>query len=911
MGPPVRSGPWRTKGRLKGVTMRSLHSLIRRLRSLLRRDSRNIDLSEELQFHLERQIEENVANGMPPQAARAAALSEFGSIAQATENAREARGVSLLEDLAQDIRYGCRTLLKERSFTFVTILTLALGIGACTAIFSLVEAVLIRSLPYGEPDRLVYLFTPNPGLDLPAEIFGPSYADFFDLKRQSNSFANMTLFEQATYNLSTGDRAERVGAARVDADFFETLQAAPESGRTIATGDQRPGSDHVVIISHSLWQSVFGGKDDVEGKALRLDGSPYRIIGVMPQGFGFPHKSDLAYGNGHVETTQLWVPSALTSQQMADREASSGYAIARLKPGVPLRNAQAEMSTTISRLDTLHSVEMRGWKALVKPFLESAFGPVRPMMWLLLGAVCLVLLIACGNAANLLLARAASRTHELGVRATLGARRGRLLRQMATESLMLSAAAGVLGIALAYLFLHALLRLDPGDIPRMQQATLNIRVMAFLVVITTLTGVLFGILPSLSATRINLAEFLKSGGIRGVVSDRRKVRRYLAIVQVALVFVLLTGAGLLLRSYANVLSLPTGFAASTVTVNVQLSPQYNTAQKKRAFFTQLLDRISPLHGVQAAGVVDYLPLSNSESMTFFEVQGYPNDKNQLVETWRITPDYLAAMHISLADGRTFTEEDGPGQPTVAIINQSFAARYFANQNPIGHHIRMAAAEPWTTIVGVAGDIRSTSLEAAVPPQMYTPFWQRDFGDNAAAISAYIAVRSTLPQDAVVSEVRAAVQSLDPNLAISDIHSMSNLRAAATARRRFQTTLLTVFSSIATLLAFVGVYGLLSYSVRQRTGEIGIRMALGSSRNRVLRLILHEGLRLSATGLLIGLAAAVVSARLMAGFLYAVPAIDPITLVLAAALLFVATLAACLIPGIRAATVDPMNTLRHE
>jgi len=445
--------------------MRLFQSLFRRSRSFLKKDSSNVELSEELKFHLERQVEENIAKGMSPEQARATARAEFGSITQAAEKCYEARGVAWIEDLVQDVRYGLRTLVKHRSFTFVTVLTLALGIGACTVIFSLVNAVLLRSLPYGESEKLVYLFTPNPHFDIPAEAIGLSNADFFDLKAQSHSFAEMAHFEQATYNLATDDRLERIGAAKVDADFVKTLQSTPELGRDIGKADEQPGSDRVVVISHALWQSMFGGSANILDRTLRLDGTPYQVVGVMPRDFGFPHKSDLAYGNGHIETTQLWLPSALTPQQMSYRDGPGGVAIARLKPDVTLQEAQAEMSTIMSRLDLLHGGWMHGVTALVKPFRDTVFGPVRALMWLLMGAVGFVLLIACGNAANLLLARAANRIQELGVRATLGARRGRLLRQMLTESLMLSAAAGFAGIGLAYLFLHLLLKFSAKRYP--------------------------------------------------------------------------------------------------------------------------------------------------------------------------------------------------------------------------------------------------------------------------------------------------------------------------------------------------------------------------------------------------------------------------------------------------------------
>src|SRR5579863_17007 len=828
----------------------------------------------------------------------------------------EKRGAVVLDNLGQDLRYGLRTMLKYRSFTVVTVFTLALGIGACTAIFSLVNAVLIRNLPYGEPERLVYLFTPNPLWNLPAEEFGPSNADFFDLKEQSKSFSAATLFVQTTYNLAGNDRAERVGAAKVDADFFGTLQVAPDLGRGFDAKDEQPGNEHVAVISHALWQTMLAGRDDVLGSTLRLDGVPYRVIGVMPVEFGFPHKSDLAYGNGHVDTTDLWVPSAFTLKEGANREDENGYAVARLRPGVTVGEAQAEMNVIMSRLNLLHNADTRGWGALVKPFRDTALGPVRPLMWLLMSTVGFVLLIACGNGANLLLARAAARTHELGVRATLGARRSRLLRQMLTESLLLSAVAGTEGVGLACLFQRALLRLNPGDIPRMDDARLDLRVLGFAVFATVLTSVLFGMLPSLSvtrsATRIDLVKFLKSSGMRGVSGDRRRVRQGLAVAQIALLVVLLTGTGLLLRSYVNVLSVPTGFSAATVTASVQMSSQYGNAHQRRALFGNLIEQLKSISGVQAVGAVNELPLSHSESLANLIVEGYPNTEGQLVEERGITQDYLSAMQTPLVAGRDISDEDAAGHRLVAVVNEAFAKKYFANEDAIGRRIRAGEDEtgPWVTVVGVAKDVRYMSLEAAPVPQVYRSFWQVEWNESSI-VGAYVAVHSSLPQEAVVSEIRAAVKAIDPSLAVADVHTMSELVSQVTARRRFQTSLLTVFSGAAMLLAMVGVYGLLAYSVRQRTGEIGIRLALGSSRNGVMRLILLQGLTLLGAGLAIGLAAAMACTRLLASFLYGVPALDPATFIVVPMLLLVSTVAACLIPSLRAGAVDPIHALRHE
>ena len=890
--------------------MRRPQYFLQRLQVLWRSEHLHDEINEELSFHIDQRTADNIRQGMQPDEARREAEKRFGRLSRIKEEGYEVRGAGWIDDLQQDLRYGLRTLFKHRWFTSVTVLTLALGIGACTAVFSLVNAVLIRSLPYGEPGRLVYLFTPNTHLDIPAEIFGPANADFFDLRKQSHSFADMTLFDQATYNLEVGDQVERIGAARVDADFFSTLQSPPEFGRVFHVDDEQSGNESVAVIAYGLWQGMFGGRADAIGSTIRLDGKPYRVVGIMPKDFGFPHRSDLKYGNGRIDTTEIWLPSALTSGQMADREGSSGNAIARLKPAVTLKQALAEMSALMVQLDKLHSPRMRGWVALVKPFRDNAVGPVKPLMWLLVGSVAFVLLIACGNAANLLLARGADRTHELGVRAALGARRSRLIRQMLTESLLLSAAAGCVGIALGYLLLRTLLRLNPGDIPRMQNASLDITVLTFLIAITALTSILFGVLPALASTRINPAEFLSSGGTRGVIGNRAQLRKALAVAQVALTVVLLTGAGLLLRSYVNVISVDTGFSASTVTANVQLTPRYDTPQKQSAFFQDLLERIKRIHGVQATGAVDYLPLSSSESLAFFEVEGYANQKNQLVEARRITPDYLSAMQTPLLKGKGFDNSDSQeGSPTV-IVNQAFAKKYFGTDDAIGRHLRTGRSGPWATVIGVTSDVRNMSLESAALPEIFFPFLHGET-KPAPMQGIFIATRALLPQDAIVSELRAALRSLDPDLAIADVHAMSELVSQASARRRFQTTLVTVFSAVAMALAVVGIYGLLAYSVKQRTGEIGLRMALGSSKMGAVRLILGEGLGLLAVGLVVGLAAALASARLLASFLYQVSAVDPVTFFLVPTLLSVATLAACLIPSARAAAIDPMNALRHQ
>jgi len=644
----------------------------------------------------------------------------------------------------------------------------------------------------------------------------------------------------------------------------------------------------------------------VLGQTLTLDGTAYRVIGVMPKEFGYPHANELPAGGGF-DRTELWVPSALTAKDRAFRELADGNTLARLRPGVSVAEAQAEMSTIVPQFVPLHEPFMRDMVGLVRSFRDEALGPVRPLMELLLGAVGFVLLIACGNAANLLMARAAGRAQELSVRAALGARKERLLRQMLAEALLLSAAAGVAGVGLGYVFLRVLLRLDPEDIPRMQAASLDVRVMGFAVALTLLTTVLFGLIPAFSATRVDAMVVLKGSGTRGVVGERRRIRSWLAIGQVALVVVLLTGAGLFLRSYAKVLAVPAGFSASTVSMSVELTRQYDSEAKMTAFWGSLVERMKAVGGVRAVGVIDNLPLSNSESMTAFEVEGYPNVKGQLAENRAITPDYFSAMRIPLLQGRLLNETDEvKGQPEVFVVNEAFAKKYLGGKDALAGRIRRAddvRSGPWMPIVGVVGDVRHMNLEAPAPAQMYSRF--------GPMTRAFVTVRSGLPEAAVEREMRAVVKELDPTLAAGQARAMSELVVRSRARRRFQTMLLAVFAGVAMVLALVGVYGLLAYSVRQRRGEIGIRMALGSTRGRVVGLVVREGVGLVAVGLGLGAAAALAGAKVLAGFLYGVGAVDPVTFAAVPVLLVGATLVACVVPGVRAAGVDPAEALRHE
>jgi predicted permease len=883
--------------------MRKLRAYCFRLLGFFRGRRADDDFAVELESHIALHTDAGVRSGLTAEEARRQALIHLGGVEQAQQAHRERRSLPWLDSLLQDTRYGLRTLRRSPGFTITAVCTLALGIGACTAIFSLLNAVLLRSLPYGDPQRLVYLFTPNPNLPIPPDVASPSYADFYDLERQGHSFAQMSVFEQAAFNVALGGSVEQIGAARVDENFFTTLQSAPEIGRTIGAEDNQPGHDGVAVISHSLWQSMFADNADILERSLLLKGVRYRIVGVMPPAFEYPFNSDLPYGN-LVKATHIWIPLALTSKQKAEREPGNDVAIARLRPGVSISHAQAEMSTIMVRLDQLHTGDMgRGWGALVKSFMDNAVGQVRPLMWLLLGAVLLVLLIACGNAASLLLARAANRMRELGMRVALGAGRGRIIRQLLTESLLIGVAAGVLGIGLAYVFLHILLDLDPGDIPRLHEASLDTRVLLFTVSVSLLTSVLAGILPALTVTRVRLNGFLTSSG--GGAGKHSRSQSALIVVEAALVVVLLAGAGLFIRSYLNVESVATGFSPSTVTMNVGLDERYGTPQQQGAFFRNLIGKLGALPGIDAVGAVNYLPLSHGESLGFFWVDGFANQKDQMAEGRSVTPEYFRAMNIPLLAGRSFTEDDAssPARPT--IVNQQFANKYFAGRNPVGGRISADEKDHshWRTVIGVVADVRHLTLEEAPQPQMYSPGYEFD--------GAYIAVRSMRPSSAVASEIQRTLKSIDPNLVRGDVHTMGDLMSEATARRRFQTTLLGVFAAIALLLALVGLYGLMAYSVSCRTRELGIRMALGAQRTNVAMLVLKKAGFLLGLGLVSGLVCTWMATRTIKAFLFGIDPHDPTTMFLVCGLLAVCGFIAALIPARRAASIDPMQALRTE
>jgi putative ABC transport system permease protein len=810
-----------------------------------------------------------------------------------------------LHILASDLVYGTRMIRKSPAFTLVALFAMALGIGATAAVFSLINAVLIRSLPYGDPERLVYIWTPNPRFkEIPTEM-APNSPDFYAWLPSQQSFSDLTMFNQQRFRMLESDRVQRVGGAAVAGNFFHTFQAAPELGRAIQPEDDQPGHEHIVVIGDALWHSQFGGAPNVLGKTLHLNHEIYSIVGVMPRGFQYPHSADLPYSDGDIAATELWIPAALTPGQKSDWTAArDAVTIGRLKPGVSLKQAQAEMSALEARLDPiLHPPEWRGWVAVVRPFIDTAVGPVRPLLWMLMGAVSLVLLIACSNVANLLLARAAGRVHEMGVRTALGAERVRLVRQMLTEALLLALGGGALGVLIAYSALRLVLWVHPGNIPRLDETSLDARVLLFTIGASLLTGFVFGLLPALAASRVSVNSLLKQGGNKGIAGTSNRLRNGLIITQVALSVILLAGAGLLIRSYLNVQAVDTGYAPSTLTMNVILDERYETPQKLIGYFRNLIAQVNQLPGVQSFGLVSALPLSHRESLSIVEIKGRSIKKDQTVDDRSATTTYFGSMGIRLLEGRFFADEAVRDHPAEMLVSQSFAKLYFPRESAIGHEFR--SQDQWHTIVGVVADVRHSSLEDPPRPTVYSPFLQMP--DN----HAYFTIRTTAPPDQLIASIGKIVRSIDPNIALEHAATMRQFMSEATSARRFQTVVLSVFAAVAVFLALVGLYGLMAYAVKQRTAEIGIRIALGAPASRVLSMVASKGLALVAAGLAFGLAGALALTRLGTSWLFGVSPADPLTLIAVPVLILAVALLACLIPAWKAARIDPVTALRFE
>ncbi|HEU4952975.1 MAG TPA: ABC transporter permease [Gemmatimonadales bacterium] len=814
-----------------------------------------------------------------------------------------------MDTFLQDLRYSFRRLAKSPAFTGIVVLTLALGIGANTAIFSAVNAVLLQPLPYRDSRQLVTIEHNYPSLDLEAPVSVPGFIDY---KRKARSFTSMAVQTGWQANLTGIDEPVRLQGQRVTGEFFTTLQVPALLGRTLQPGEDSAGHDRVAVLSYDAWRRIFGGAPDIVGRSLSLNGESYEVVGVMPSGF-----RDFFNRNAEV-----WAPLVFDLDQMTDDNRTTEFLnlIARMRPGVPLEQAAGEMRTIAEQLKRDYPDNYPDdWSLLVTPLSIQATGNVRPALLVLLGAVGFVLLIACANVANLLLARAATRSKEIAVRTALGATRERLLQQLMTESVLVSLAGGAVGLLLAYAGVRALVAADIRNIPRADEIGIDGTVMLFTLVVSILAGVLFGLAPAMHTATPDLHGALKEGG-RGTTADRgsHALRRSLVVTEVALALTLLTGAGLLLKSFARLQQVDPGFdPANLLTFNVAL-PQirYPSDTSQTAFFDQVIPAIARVPGVIAAGGTSVLPFGGSWSTGSFDIEGYQPPENQ-PGPWGdiriVSPSFFETLRVPLLRGRYLTDEDRATTRDVAVIDQEFVRRYWPNENPIGKRFTFGPPDgvtdttqnEWIEVVGVVGHTAHEGLDAEPRIQLYLSYRQ------TAIPSMQIAVRTRGNPDRYVNLVRDAVRSVDPDQPISNAAQMEELLSRSVGQRRLSMMLLSLFSGIALVLASIGIYGVMSYSVTQRARELGVRIALGADRTDVLRLVLRQGMGLAVLGIGIGLAAALALTRLIESQLYGVTATDPATFAMVAAVLAMTALLANLIPAIRATRLDPAVVLREE
>ena len=817
-----------------------------------------------------------------------------------------------MRTLLQDLRYGIRMLLKQPGFTVVAIITLALGIGANTAIFSVVNGLLLRPLPYRDADRLAIIWTHSPGANVAQDW--PSPGQYSAIKSQTSIFEDLAIAQGGSANLTGQTVPERIGAVSTSSAMFSLLGANPALGRPFLTEDDTPGETQAAILSHAFWQRRFGGDPSVIGQALKIDGNSYNIVGVMPADFSLSYEVMPTVGVSAQTDVLMSLP--MNAEALSSQGDENYNVMARLKPGVSIAQAQAELDSVVRGLEQQypdHYPASRRFSFSITPLLDQVVGDVRPALLVLLGAVGCVLLIACANVANLLLARAAAREKEIAIRTAIGAGRWRLVRQLLTESVLLAGMGGATGLLIAVWGIDGLRWLSPGHIPRLQNIAIDGRVLCFTFAVVLFTGILFGLAPALRASRVNLSATLKEGGRSLVGSGNHRLRNLLVVAEVALSLVLLIGAGLLIRSFVRVQQVEPGFAAQNV-LSLRLSVAGTTYEKqprRMIFYKQLWDRIRQLPGVESAGGSSILPLGGGLSWGSISIEGYVPESGQTMiqADGRVaTVGYFETMKTPLIRGRFFTEQDTAESTKVAIIDDNMARTYWPDTDPVGKRLkwgRVDSKTPWLTVVGVVASVKQYALDTDSRVAFYTPHEQSPSG------TMYVTVRTATDPLGMASAITSEARAMDPNVPIYDIKTMDQRLSESLARRRFAMFALGLFAAVAMLLAAVGIYGVMSYSVTQRTREIGIRMALGAPTSGVLRLIVGQGMLLAGVGVVIGLAGAVATTRLMASLLYGISATDPTTFVAIGVLLASIALLACYIPAQRATKVDPMVALRYE
>ena len=888
-----------------------LSDFLYRLRALFRREPMEQELDEEVRAHLEHLAEKHLKAGLSREEAARRARLEFGGLEQVKEECRDARGVNFIETTIQDIRYGLRMLRKNPGFTAVAVLTLALGVGATTAIFSVVNAVMLKPLPFPTADRLVRL---ESLIAATGQGRIASYPDFLDWRARNHVFEGMAVFRTEDFTLIGSREPLHLHGAVVSAQLFSVLGATPALGRSFLEEEDNPaatsGTD-AVILSYGMWQRHFGSDASVLGSTLQLGDHLFTVVGVMPKAFQFPVQA---------EPIELWTTIAVdagggANAMTAQRGAHYLNVVGLLKPGATLVQAQAEMATIASTLNKEHP-ENKPRTVRIVPEIQSLVGPLRTPLLVLLGAVGCVLLIVCANVANLQLARATGRHKEMAVRSALGASRRRAICQLLTESVTLALLGGGLGLALGLASLRLLVRLIPVEVPRLDTIGLDARLLSFAFLISLLAGILFGLAPALRASKISLTESLKeSGRGSGSESERHnRLRGVLVVSEVALAVALLVGAGLLIQSFLHLIQVNPGFDPHHVLTFQLDSPVGRQDSRVPAFFREVVAHISSLPGVSSASAVASLPLTGHNISSSIEIEGQstPMGSRPSADFNAVEPNYFRTLGTAFVAGRDFTERDDSKSTPVVIVNRTLARRFFPDQDPIGKHIRPGIGNgygpgepPMREIVGVIGDVKQGGLGSEAAPEVYAPFAQSPFG------TLFLVVRTEVDPRGIVEPARRQVAALDKNAPIYHVETLDQYFAQSAGPTRFITLLLSGFAGLALLLACLGIYGVISYIVVQRTHEIGVRMALGAQKSDVLRLVVSHGMVPALSGLGIGIIGALELTRFMSSLLYGLKPTDPATFIAVSLLLTAVALLACYIPARRATRVDPLVALRYE
>ncbi|HEY2821051.1 MAG TPA: ABC transporter permease [Candidatus Acidoferrum sp.] len=882
-----------------------LKSIASRLRAQASTQTVDRDFQHELDAHLEMATQENIRRGMTPEDAVRAARIRLGGSTQLKETNRELRGLPFIETALQDFRFAFRMLRKNPGFSAIAILTLALGIGANTAIFSVVYAVLLKPLPYVDSGQLFTVF--QQGIKDPNNRNGFSYLNLKDFQQQSDVFSDLSAAQTHQLTLTGRGDAYVIDTSVVTPDLFTTFRVQPILGRAFIPDDGKPGAAPVVILSENLWRGSFGSAPNIVGTWISLDKRSFTIVGVMPSTFRFPQVQ---------QSRQIWIPivdDPLFGNWLERRGGHWLSVTGRIKPGVNPNQVDAQFDAITERLTKQFPGDNDGWTVRMIPLRDFLAGEAKTALLVLLGAVGLVLLIACANIANLLLARATSRAREIAVRATLGAGRSRLVRQLLSETLVLSIIGGLAGVALAYYGVHVLTAFLPPGLPQVNSIRIDYAVLGFALALSVFASCAVGLVPAFLVAGSDLQSTLREGGRSGESSASRRARNILASAEIALALVLLVAAGLLLRSFSKLTEVSPGFQVENIVKAEVALPraQYATPQQQLSFSQNLLARLQSQPGMQNSALAIPLPITDGFINIAFDIENKPAvsaAEARIADYVAVTPEYFHVMNIPLVAGRTFEPRDNMSAPVVAVVTQSFVRAYFPNENPIGKRIVFGfPPSPGVPreIIGIVGDVRDVSLGNNPGPMMYAAYAQSPFP------GACIAVNSTLATSTVIASIRDTVAAIDKDLPVTDIATMTQVVHESMAQPRFRTALIAIFAAIALILAATGIFGVISYSVQCRTNEIGIRVAMGASARAILKMVLRETLILAAIGLAVGLPVAFASSRLLGHLLFGVSPTDPATLIVVSLTLAAVAAAAGYLPARRATQVDPLTALRHD